>query len=232
MLKAVVTDVDGTITDMRRRISTDAIECIRDLVDGGIDVVIASGNTCCFMDGLCRMIGTNGSIIGENGGIYRNRFAGKLHILGDRQACWTAFRALQAHFAKSGTELELYSPDYRFADVAFARTIDADEVRQVLKQHPVRVLDTGFAIHLQSHGVNKGIALIQLAEAMGLHPSEFLAIGDSMNDVEMLAAAGVGVAVKNSHPDTKAIADYVTKKRCGDGFVEAVKRFYADFLSR
>ncbi|RXE57308.1 phosphoglycolate phosphatase [Methanoculleus taiwanensis] len=234
MLKALVTDVDGTITDSRRRINTAAVECIRTLVDGGVEVVIASGNTVCFMDGLCKMVGTNGTIIGENGGVYRRYFDGTLQVAGDQQVCRDAFTVLQDHFSAKGTGLELYSPDYRFADVAFARNVDVDEVRQVVRNHgfPVRVLDTGFAVHLQVLGVNKGTALHELAGMMGLSPAEIMAVGDSENDIEMIRAAGVGVAVANSTGTTRTAADYVSEARYGDGFVEAVKKYYADFFSR
>jgi phosphoglycolate phosphatase (TIGR01487 family) len=234
VLKAVVTDVDGTITNSRRRINTTAIECIRTLVDGGIEVIIASGNTVCFMDGLCKMIGTNGTIIGENGGVYRHTFDGTLHIAGDQKACWNAFDTLTAHFSAQSTDLVLYSPDYRFADVAFARNVDPDEVRDVIREHhhPVRVLDTGFAIHLQALGVNKGTALSKLAGIMELSPAEILAVGDSENDIEMIRAAGIGVAVANSTEALCAAADYVSEKKYGDGFVDAVKKYYADFFSR
>ena len=63
MLKALLTDIDGTITDSSRRINTGAVEAIRSLVDEGIEVVLASGNTSCFMDALCKMIGTQGTFI-------------------------------------------------------------------------------------------------------------------------------------------------------------------------
>lgn len=234
MLKAVVTDVDGTITDSRRRISTAAIECIRTLVDGGIEVIIASGNTVCFMDGLCKMIGTDGTIIGENGGVYRRTFDGTLRIAGDQAVCREAFATLAAHFSAQSVTLELYSPDYRFADVAFARNVDPDEVREVIREHrhPVRVLDTGFAIHLQALGVNKGTALSELVGLIGLAPSEVLAVGDSENDIEMIRTAGIGVAVANSTETTRAAADYVSEKKYGDGFVEAVNMYYADFCRR
>ncbi len=234
MLKALVSDVDGTITDRRRRISIAAIECIRTLVDSGIEVVLASGNTVCFMDGLCKMVGTNGTIIGENGGIYRRGFDGTLHIAGNQQVCWEAFHALAEHFRAKRVELELYSPNYRFADVAFARTVDVGEVREVVRDRrlPVRVLDTGFAIHLQSPGVSKGTALRELAGIMGIELSEMMAVGDSENDIDMLRAAGVGVAVANSTPETKSAADLVTGKKFGDGFVEAVRKYYDDFFSR
>ena len=234
MLKALVTDVDGTLTDRRRRINTAAVEAIRTLVDAGIEVVLASGNTVCFMDGLCKMIGTDGTIIGENGGVYRRGYGGTLHIPGDREACLEAFEVLSDHFSGKGIELELYSARYRFADVAFARNIDPDEARAVVRDRrlPVRVLDTGFAIHLQAPGVNKGTAMRELAGEMGISPAEMMAIGDSENDIEMLEAAGIGVAVRNAPAPTRSAADWVSGGAYGDGFVEAVKKYYPDLFSR
>ncbi len=96
----------------------------------------------------------------------------------------------------------------------------------------VRVLDTGFAIHLQPPGVSKGAAMRELAVEMGIPTSEILAIGDSENDIEMLEAAGVGVAVANATPATRMAADVVTSRPHGDGFVEAVKMHYSDLFSR
>jgi len=234
VLKALVTDVDGTITDRRRRISTAAVEAVRTLVDAGIDVVLASGNTVCFMDGLCKMVGTDGTIIGENGGVYRRAFSGTLHIPGDQQACLGAFEILADYFTKRGVELELFGAQYRFADVAFARNIDPDEARAVIRDRhlPVRLLDTGFAIHLQALGINKGTALWEIAGEMGLSPSEMMAIGDSENDIEMLEVAGVGVAVQNAPAATRRAADWVTGSAYGDGFLEAVKKYYPDLFSR
>ncbi len=52
------------------------------------------------------------------------------------------------------------------------------------------LIDTGFAIHLQAKGVNKATAFMDLANDLGIPPGEFLAIGDAINDVEMLKACG------------------------------------------
>ncbi|NLA38547.1 MAG: phosphoglycolate phosphatase [Methanomicrobiales archaeon] len=234
MLKALVTDVDGTITDRRRRINTGAIEAIRVLVDAGIEVVLASGNTVCFMDGLCRMIGTDGTIISENGGVYRRGYGGTLHIPGNQDICLETFEVIREHFAGEGVELELFSARYRYADVAFARNVDPDDVRGVVHAHclPAEVLDTGFAIHLQDPAVSKGTALRSLAEEMGLLPDDILAIGDSENDINMLEAAGVGVAVANALDPTRSAADWVSREAYGEGFLESVKKYYPDLLSR
>lgn len=232
MLKALLTDIDGTITDSSRRINTGAIESIRSLVDDGVEVVLASGNTSCFMDALCKMIGTKGTFIAENGGVFRVGFTGTLHIKGDQAICRKALDLVQAYYRNRGKELVLFSPTYRFADLAFARTVPHDEVQKILMNYPVQVIDTGYAIHLQSPGIDKGTALEAIAQEMGLVPEDFLAIGDSVNDIQMLRKAGVGVTVANAHPDTKAVAEFVAEKEYGNGFVEAITRYSSYFRAR
>lgn len=232
MLKALLTDIDGTITGPDRRIDTGSILAIRSLISSGFEVVLASGNTSCFMDALCRMIGTNGTFIAENGGVFRIGFGNPLTIIGDQTSCRTALAAVQDHFRTKGIELELYSPDYRYTDLAFARTVPVDEVRQVLDGNPVQVLDTGYAIHIQSPGITKGTTLELLAIRMGLAPENFLAIGDSLNDLQMIKTAGIGVTLANGHPDLKDAAHYVTRKEYGDGFVEAIEKYKPYFRAR
>jgi phosphoglycolate phosphatase len=232
VLKALLTDVDGTITDTGRAVSIGAIDAMRGLIARGVEVVLASGNTACFMDALSRMIGTNGTLIGENGGVYRIGFFGDLQVAGQKSISLDALGIVEKYYHSRGVELQLYSQQYRFSDVAFARTVPADEVSAVLSGHNVQVLDTGFAIHLQEQGVNKGRALLDLARDMGLSPKDFLAIGDGVNDVEMIRAAGIGIAVGNAHRQAKDAAVYVTEKTYGDGFIEAIEKYSSYFLER
>ncbi len=67
----------------------------------------------------------------------------------------------------------------------------------------MQVIDTGFAIHLQAEGISKGTALLDLAHDMGISPKDFFAIGDGINDVQMLEWAGRGVTIANAHPGNK-----------------------------
>jgi len=232
VLRAVVTDLDGTLTDARRRISTAAIEAIRSLVDADIPVVIASGNTVCSLDILCKMIGTDGTVICENGGVHRLRFDGQIHVSGRQSICWDAYHRIEAHFAAQGERLTLYSPEHRFADVAFARSVDPAETMKVIADMPVRVVDTGFAIHLQYDGISKGTALSDLAMLMSISPGEVLAIGDSGNDTEMIRRAGVGAAVGNATKEMRNAADYISEKKYGDGFVEIIQKYRPYFFDR
>lgn len=50
-----------------------------------------------------------------------------------------------------------------------------------------------------------------------------MAIGDNFNDLDMLKAAGVGVAVSNSQVEVKEAADFVTSLPAGRGAVEALR---------
>ena len=56
----------------------------------------------------------------------------------------------------------------------------------------------------------KGTGLKKVAELYGVPIEKTIAIGDSQNDISMLEAAGLGVAVGNARADVKAAADYVT----------------------
>lgn len=226
MPKAFITDIDGTLTDDRRRLSMHAVEEIRRLVDAGIPVILASGNTVCFIDALSKMIGTAGDIIAENGGVYRHSYTGMRHAEGDRSICLAAYQKIVEHFQPKGEELRLYSNEYRYSDVAFARDVEAEDVSRLLAGMPVQVIDTGFAIHLQPLGLSKGAALAKLAELMGLTPSDFLAAGDSINDVSMLNAAGVAVVPANASPEARAAADHIMDKPFGEGTAEALAQYF------
>ena len=59
-------------------------------------------------------------------------------------------------------------------------------------------------------GISKGSVLLKLAELLGTDPARTVGVGDYNNDIEMLRAAGLGVAVANARPEVKAVADHVT----------------------
>lgn len=59
-------------------------------------------------------------------------------------------------------------------------------------------------------GVNKGTALAELARQLGIPMSQVMTIGDNDNDVPMLRAAGIGVAMGNATPAARSAADHLT----------------------
>lgn len=63
----------------------------------------------------------------------------------------------------------------------------------------------------------KGNALVTLAAYLGIPHERTLAIGDFLNDLDMLQAAGMSVAMANAHPTVKQIAQRWTASNQDDG---------------
>lgn len=73
--------------------------------------------------------------------------------------------------------------------------------------------------------VSKWQALSQLMVTWGILPEEVMAIGDQENDLSMIEAAGIGVAMGNAPDHVKAQANWVTESIEHDGVLKAVERF-------
>ncbi len=81
-------------------------------------------------------------------------------------------------------------------------------------------------IEFNRRGVNKGAGLLSLAKLLGVQPEETIAIGDNLNDLTMIRAAGLGVGVQNSAKDILPMCDYVTKATCNEHAVaEVIEKF-------
>ncbi len=65
--------------------------------------------------------------------------------------------------------------------------------------------------------VSKADGLKLVCDYFGIPQSQTVAFGDSMNDYEIVQAAGIGVAMGNSVDELKKIADYVTTDIDKDG---------------
>ena len=78
-------------------------------------------------------------------------------------------------------------------------------------------------LEINDRDATKGKALLALASYLGIDPAETMAFGDDLNDVSMLKAAGIGVAMGNASDSVKAAADRVTKSCDEDGVSAAIR---------
>ena len=75
-------------------------------------------------------------------------------------------------------------------------------------------------------GVNKATAIDYIAtELLDIKPENILAIGDNYNDVEMIAYAGIGVAMGNAPANVQSIANWVAPDVDADGVAVAIEKF-------
>jgi hypothetical protein len=78
-------------------------------------------------------------------------------------------------------------------------------------------------LEITRHDVNKADALAALAQHLSVDLAETAAMGDQENDIGMLQAAGVGIAMGNAIPGAQAAADWVTETNDRDGVAVAIE---------
>ena len=82
-------------------------------------------------------------------------------------------------------------------------------------------------VEVNAAGVSKAVALRAFCEAKGIRVEDTLAFGDNYNDLEMLRAAGLGVAMGNAPDDIRDIAGFVTSDNDHDGIACALRTLMA-----
>ena len=82
-----------------------------------------------------------------------------------------------------------------------------------------------WGIEIYVPGISKQVGIAYVAEHLGVKQEETLAIGDHLNDIEMLRWAGIGVAMGDSLPEVQAAANYVTSGYQQDGVARAIEHF-------
>jgi phosphoglycolate phosphatase len=220
--RAVVTDVDGTLTRRDRRIDPAALAAVRTLEQRGVPVVLATGNVLPIALALHRFLGLSGPIVAENGGLVYHTGQGpdRVERLADPRAPLAAFRALR----RAGLPVRrLFTDRWRESEVGLEPTVPVARIRRALAGRDLTIEFTGYAVHLMQRGAGKLPALERALAPHGITVGETVVLGDGDNDIAMLRAAGFGVSFPSGSPGARRAARYVTRANYAGGFVEGLK---------
>lgn len=107
------------------------------------------------------------------------------------------------------------------------------EVQDWIRANMAQELDCFFScdqyLEVVPKGMSKGEAVKMLCAMMHVDIKDAVSVGDAANDLSMIEAAGIGVAMANGTPDVKAAADYITTlDNNHDGVAEVVERFFGE----
>src|SRR5205823_1876473 len=80
-----------------------------------------------------------------------------------------------------------------------------------------------FMCEISPAGATKWAAVERLADMWGIAHHEICAVGDDVNDLPMIAGAGLGIAMANAVPELKAAADRIAPAHDDDGLVQVVE---------
>ncbi|HEV2166782.1 MAG TPA: phosphoglycolate phosphatase [Thermoplasmata archaeon] len=220
-VRALITDVDGTLTDRSRRLDPAAVRAVRGVEDLGIPVLLATGNVLPIALALHRSLGLSGPVVAENGGILYTEGPGgpRVERMADRRV---ALRALRRLRAQGLAVRPLFTDRWRETEVALEPGVSVRNIREALRGMPVDVEATGFAVHLIEKGIGK-LSTVEVAlRRMGASVSECAALGDGDNDVRLLEAAGRSVSFRTGSAAARRAAGYVSHAPYARGFVEGL----------
>jgi phosphoglycolate phosphatase (TIGR01487 family) len=216
-VRPLVVDIDGTITDEDRAVDPRVFSVLR---EWPTPVVIATGKAFPYPVGLCEFVGLPTRAIAENGGVVCTD--GQVAIEGDREGAQAVLHAyVEAGYDPGWGEADLANR-WRETEVIVRRESPLAPLEQLADEQGLEVVDTGFAYHVKSPDIDKGQGVAVAAERLGIDPEEFVAIGDSVNDVDTFAVVGDSYAVANADDRARAAADTVCESAYAEGFLEAI----------
>ena len=107
------------------------------------------------------------------------------------------------------------------------------KIQAWIRENMAREVDCFFScdqyLEIVPRGMSKGEAVKMLCAKMGVDIADAVAVGDAANDLSMIEAAGIGVAMANGTEEVKAVADYITARDNNhDGIAEVVQRFFSE----
>lgn len=125
----------------------------------------------------------------------------------------------RSHF--KGLKINDYIEITRFDDSFFPfvkvmisagkRTFEIQDYLRSIDMNTMKFIPcTGSYIEILSEKAGKGSALLQLAEYLGISPTEAYAVGDGSNDVDMLETAALSFAPCNGSQPARDAADIIT----------------------
>lgn len=128
------------------------------------------------------------------------------------------------------TDLADMDPNEHYVKFMFIG--EEDEVNAWRDALPQRIKDAYYIVkstpnflEFMHKDATKGNGLLALAKALDIDPSETMALGDQQNDVTMIKAAGLGVAMGNAVAEVRENADVITTTQNQDGVGLAVEKW-------
>lgn len=143
---------------------------------------------------------------------------------------YTVRQAAADHAGIHHVSLDSIRPDFHAAKIVLAGSpatisrIQMDCINQLGSRYYI-VRPRPYFIEIMSQTANKGTSLADLSAYLNIAMDEVMAIGDELNDLPMLASAGIPVAMGNARRALKKNATFVTSDNDHNGVARAVRKY-------
>ena len=200
----MVFDLDGTLCPVGKGIAQEDVLLLKRLEDAGRTIVISSGKPTYYLTGLFRQVGLKRPVlIGENGGTFQFGIdlpPAEYYEYPHAEESKKSLRALRELIDGELGPGVWYQPN-EIGLTVFPRGADEfDAIQGIVDENGVLLAGLDVYRHVDSfdiapESINKKNGLRFLTGLLGLDASDFVAIGDGVNDVPMFEYADVSVLV-------------------------------------
>ena len=239
MIKAAFFDIDGTLlSHSSGRVPADTRQALKRLREKGILVFTSTGRHILELDELdARDLEFDGYVL-LNGQLCLDSRRKLLHAVPihseDIRGAWQIFEKMEiptVFVEQDRTYMNFINERVRTAQAAISSPppepgrwdgkpvymvnmfADEADMAEVMKQMPHCQMTrwNPYGVDIVSKDGGKVMGMEWMMNHFGIRREEIIAFGDGENDREMLAFAGIGVAMGNADAAVKACADYVTE---------------------
>lgn len=259
-------DLDGTLTDSKKRISERTKESIDKFIAAGGTVALASGRPTFGVMPVAKILELDkkgGYILSYNGGCFLDCKNNKQLFM--KELTHEYLPILEKQAKKFGINLMTYNgdkayaldideqyymieininhfirvkadpltPKITFPIIKCLMTADGDYLAKVEKEMKKYwegklniVRSEPYFLEVTEVGIDKASTITNMVKKLGKSVDNLICCGDGFNDLSMIRAAGIGVAMANAQERVRAAADYITKSNDEDGIVDVVENLF------
>lgn len=259
-------DLDGTLTDSKKRISERTKESIDKFIAAGGTVALASGRPTFGVMPVANILELDkkgGYILSYNGGCFLDCKNNKQLFM--KELTHEYLPILEKQAKEFGINLMTYNgdkayaldideqyymieininhfirvkadpltPKITFPIIKCLMTADGDYLAKVEKEMKKYwegklniVRSEPYFLEVTEVGIDKASTITNMVKKLGKSVDNLICCGDGFNDLSMIQAAGIGVAMANAQERVRAAADYITKSNDEDGIVDVVENLF------
>ncbi|WP_223067633.1 Cof-type HAD-IIB family hydrolase [Paenibacillus caui] len=234
-------DMDGTLLTDNHQISSETAKWIRKAAEAGVHVCLSTGRSydeaAPFGEELgldTPMITVNGSEVWKNPHeLYHRELLGQeliaqmYRLSRDKKVWFWAYSVEGLYNEHNWYDGAIQEKQW----LKFGYNVSDDQLRHevLMELQNIGGLEitnsTPWNIEVNPQGINKASGIRTVCGLLGIDMSETVAVGDSLNDLAAIQAAGLGVAMENAQLAVKENADYVTSSNNDDGIAEVIRKF-------
>ena len=122
---------------------------------------------------------------------------------------------------ESAEDMAQRYPDLRVSKISFTKPLTPEAAERLSAR--LGVISHPTYAEIFSKGFSKATAMDFLKARLNIADNHVIAMGDSLNDVEMLRAAGIAVVMGDGHPDVLPLADFVSIAAHEGGVGQAIE---------